>query len=98
VDPVIAISASPNRIIRAFYYSAKYGMVIDDSLKQAIRNHPELLDKVKEKYASDKLSAAIQYNQDIVSDLIELGVLQKIKLTKDMTDQLIRSRRLVDIL
>lgn len=98
VDPVVALKASPNRIIRAFYYSAKYGMVIDDSVKQAIKNNLNLLDSVKAKYASDKLTEAIRHNKDIVSDLIELGVLQKIKLTKDMTDQLIQSRRLVDVL
>jgi tRNA nucleotidyltransferase/poly(A) polymerase len=98
VDAAVAIEASPNRIIRAFYYAAKYSMKIDDSLKNAIRNNLNLLDKVKPKYSSDKLTEAIRFNPEIVNDLIELGVLQKIKLTKEMTDALIKAKRLADIL
>jgi tRNA nucleotidyltransferase/poly(A) polymerase len=98
VDPVIAMTASPNRIIRAFYYAAKYGMAIDEELKQAIRSNLQLIEKIKPKYASDKLSAAIKYDPNILNDLIEFGVLQRIKLTKEMTEQLIRERRLVDII
>lgn len=98
VDPVVAIRESPNRIIRAFYYSAKYGMRIDDQLKSAIKNNLDLISKVKPKYASDKLSVAIKYNAGIIDDLIEMGVLQKVRLTKDMTDQLIKAKRLADII
>lgn len=98
VDPIVALTASPNRIIRAFYYSAKYGMEIDDSVKRAINGNLHLLDSVKSKYASDKLAAAIRYNKDVADDLIELGVMQRIKLTKDITDQLIKARRLADVL
>lgn len=98
LDPVVAITASPNRIIRAFYYSAKYGMSIDQSLKSAIKDNNELMNKVKPKYASDKISAAIKYDANVIDDLIETGVLQKVKLTKDITDQLIKSKRLSEIL
>jgi len=98
VDSEVTIKASPNRIIRAFYYAAKYGMKLDESLKNAIRANLGLLEQVKPKYASDKLSIAIKYNPDIIDDLIELGVLHKIKLTRDMTEHLIKSRRLADVI
>jgi tRNA nucleotidyltransferase/poly(A) polymerase len=98
VDANVCLQHSPNRIIRAFYYSAKYGFALDSDLKSAIKNNLNLLSSVKQKYASDKLSVAIKYNKDIIDDLIELGVLHKIKLTKDITDALISSKRLVDVI
>jgi tRNA nucleotidyltransferase/poly(A) polymerase len=98
VDPLTAMTSSPNRIIRAFYYAARYRMSIDDDLKKVIKTNLHLLEQVKEKYSSDKLAAAIKHDANILNDLIELGVLQKIKLTKEMTEQLIQKRRLVDIL
>jgi tRNA nucleotidyltransferase/poly(A) polymerase len=98
VDAVTAISQSPNRIIRAFYYAAKYNMSLDSELRSAIRGNLALLERVKPKYASDKLTAAMRYNSNIIDDLIELGVLHKVKFTKDMTDQLISARRLADVI
>jgi tRNA nucleotidyltransferase/poly(A) polymerase len=98
VDPTVAIINSPNRIIRAFYYAAKYNMRIDDDLKSAIKANLNLFVKIKEKYASDKLSAAIRLNSEIVNDLIDTGVLSKIKLTKPITDELMKLHRLADVL
>jgi hypothetical protein len=98
VDPVVAIMESPNRIVRAFYYSAKYGMKIDEQLKSAIKNNIDLILKVKPKYASDKLSVAMKYDPNIIDELIETGILQKVRLTKDMIDQIIKAKRLADII
>lgn len=98
VNPIVALRESPNRIIRAFYYAAKYNFELDGELKKAIANNLNLLDNVKAKYASDKIAAAIKEKPEIVNDLIELGVLHKIRLTKEITEQLIKARRLADVI
>ena len=98
LDPVITIKASPNRIIRAFYYAAKYKFKIDDELKRAISLNLDLLQHVKEKYASDKISEAISLDPKILDELVESGVMHKIRLTKDITDALVKSRKLTEVL
>ncbi len=98
LDPVVAITASPNRIVRAFYYAAKLGMTIDAGLKSAIGANLHLLEQVKSRYASDKLTEAIRLDSKIIDDLIETGVLGKLKLSKTMADELIRSRRLSEVI
>ncbi len=98
IDPVVAITASPNRIIRAFYYAAKFGMQIDVNLKAAIRSNLHLLEQVKPRYASDKLTEAMRFDKGIIDELIESGVLSKLKLSKEMTDELIRSRKISEVI
>ena len=94
----IALKESPNRIVRAFYYAAKYDLRLSDTLKSAIKTHIDLLDKVKDKYASDKIAKAAKMKPSILDELIELGVLHKIPLTKELGEQLIKSRRLHEVL
>lgn len=94
----LAFRESPIRMIRAFYYSARYNLKIPQDLRRGISNNIDLLDEVDDKYKVDKISSALKNNPDILDDLIELGVLNKIPLSKEMSKILIEKKRLTEVL
>lgn len=98
LNPVTTLRASPNRIIRVFYYAAKYNLSISGELKEAIRSNTNIISEVSPKYAADKISQALDMRPELLDDLIELGVLHKLPLTTDISDKLIRQKRLLDVL
>lgn len=98
VNSASAFKASPNRIVRVFYYAAKYNLNISSELKEAIRANTNLLTDVSPKYATDKISQALDMRPELLDDLIDLGVLHKLPLTTDISDKLIRQKRLLDVL
>lgn len=94
----IIFHESPNRIIRAFYYAAKYDLKLSDDIKNSIKSNIELLDTVKGKYSSKKIAEAIRLSPDILDDLIETGVLGRIPLTKDVVNILVKQKKLNKVL
>lgn len=98
VSPELSLVFSPNRIIRAFFYAAKYGLKMDPELKEAIRKNLNLLDDVNAQYAMEKLGKALEYDNDLLDDLLELGVINKFPLSKKITDILIKEKKLKDAL
>lgn len=94
----LAFEASPMRIIRAFYYSAKHDFKIPENMRHTIANNLELLKEVDDKYKSDKISEVLRDEPKMINDLIELGVLQHVPLTKEISRMLIDQKRLTEVL
>ena len=97
VDSEEAIKASPNRIVRAIYYMAKYDLNISGELKDAIVNNVNLLGSISPKYSTDKISKAIEMRPDMLDFIISLGVLKKIPLTTSISDLLIKNKKLLEV-
>ena len=94
IDSAQVFRDSPNRIIRAFYYAAKYDLKISDEIKAAIKSNLDLLDTVKGRYSGKSIAAALREKPELLDDLIETGVLSHIPLTKDIVDILIKEKKL----
>lgn len=98
VDCALAFTSSPIRMLRAFYYGAKYGLVIDDSVKNAVVEHLDLFKEIDRQYASEKINQIIKMKPEMIDEMVELGVLQHIPLTKELSDFLIRKKKLHKVL
>lgn len=98
IDCNVSFAASPNRMLRAFYYKAKYNLHFSDNVLSAIKNNLDLLKTIKTRYASDLINKIVRYKPEIIEELIELGVLQKLPLTKYLTKVLLQKRKILDII
>lgn len=94
VDCNVVFRESPNRIIRAFYYAAKYNLEIADEVMKAIKNNLDLLDSVNSKYSSRKITETLRLDPDMIDILIESGVLKHIPLTKSIVNLLTSQKKL----
>lgn len=98
VDCNVSFAASPNRMLRAFYYKAKYDFKFSDNVMSAIKNNLELLKTINTRYASELINQIIRNDPEILSELIELGFLQKLPMTKYLTKILLEKRKLLDVI
>lgn len=93
-----SFKASPIRIIRAFYYSAKYGFKISDDIKEAIKNNLDLIPGIEKRYVMEKINYVIDKNPDMLNEMIELGVISKVPMTKDLSRALIKAKKLLGVI
>lgn len=98
IDPVLTIKASPNRIIRTIYYAAKYDLTIDPSLTDAIKNNSILLKEVSPKYSTEKISQSLDLKPELLDTIIEIGILHHIPLTTNISDKLIKAKKLLEVI
>jgi tRNA nucleotidyltransferase/poly(A) polymerase len=98
IDCNLSFSASPNRMLRAFYYKAKYDLDFSDNVLGAIKNNLELLKEINVRYASGLINDIIREKPDMIDELIELGVLQKLPMTKYLTKVLLKKRKILDVI
>ena len=98
LDCTLSFKESPNRILRAFYYKAKFGFKFDDSVSKAIKDNLDLLKTINARYASEMINSIVRADPSILEELIEIGALQKIPLTKYLTKVLLKNRRILDVI
>lgn len=98
VDCNLSFKNSPIRIIRAFYYSARFGFKIADDVKEAIKNNLDLIPKIERQYVVEKINYIVREKPELLTELMELGVLDKVPMTKALSRALIKSRKLLDVL
>ena len=98
LDCDASFKESPNRIMRCFVYIARFGMTMSEGVKRSIKSNLDLLTKINPRYAGQKLNEALRLQPDLLDDLIEMGVMGKLKLTKHVSRMLINKRRLLDVL
>lgn len=96
IDPKITISVDPRRIIRAIKFAVKYGLKIDDDLKQAILENRNKIKELPKKFVQDKVNEVVMIDSDKgIEYLIEYKILPLVPLTKTLSDILIQKRQLV---
>jgi len=94
----LSMSSNPRRILRAYYFKAKYGFIFSEELKLAIAKTKSALETVNRRYASEMLNKIVREDENMIDILIENGVFNHVSLTKYVTDILIKKRKLVDVL
>ncbi len=96
-DPELSIGSDPARAIRAIKYFAE-GFEPEQAVWDAVsRTAPQIAD-LPHRYSGKVLNQAIRTNPEIVTALIERGLIGHMPKTHELINQLIRSRRLVDAL
>lgn len=98
LDCDLSFKNSPNRILRAFYYKAKFGFKFSDAVDDSITRNLELLKRVHPRYGGEILNSILKQDPKIVHELIERGVLHKMPLTKYVTRILLENRRILDVI
>lgn len=95
VDCDISIERDPKRILRAFYFKAKYNMTFSKGLEAAIRKFAPLLNTVKRRYASEIINKTLREDPYIVDEYINTGVISYLPMTQHMKDILIKQNKMM---
>lgn len=88
----------PKRILRAFHFRARHGFTFSDEVYRSILKNVELLSHVKVEYSSSILNRMIEANPKIIDDLVEMGVMKYLPLTKYVTEVLLKNRKILDVI
>ena len=98
VDAGASFKASPNRIVRSYLHAAKFGFAFSPELELAIKENLDLLAGVNPRYAGEKFNEVLRINPNFLGRLIEDRIIEKIPHTKYITRELIKQRRLLDVM
>lgn len=70
LDPQSTFLHNLQRIPRVFYIAAKLDFTVDEDILSWIKQNKNLLSKVDDKYISEKISKAIEFNKEKTIDLL----------------------------
>jgi len=93
----VSFRSDPKRILRAYYFKAKYGFNLSINTKRAIKKNLPLLSTINRRYSAEMLNKIIRESKEMLNVLIEDGALQYLPMTKLLGQQLVESKRLLDI-
>jgi tRNA nucleotidyltransferase/poly(A) polymerase len=87
LPPRLTLGYDNNRIVRVIYLAAKLGFEVDPSIKDWIREHPQLIANSRPDYISGKLKKAAEYNPEIAGNLLtELGLWKYVPLIPELIE------------
>lgn len=87
LPPSLTLGYDNNRIVRVIYLAAKLGFEVDPSIKDWIREHPQLIANSGPDYISKKLKKAAEYNKEIAGNLLtELGLWKYVPLIPELIE------------
>lgn len=98
VDCNASFVASPIRMVRVFYYAARYDFSFDDEIKEAIKKNLALLHEVDRRYSSEKINFILRKSPELIDEMISLGMFKYLPLTKELSHNLIKNRKILDVL
>lgn len=98
LDCDLSFKNSPNRILRAFYYKAKFGFEFSEDVENSISKNLDLLPRIHPRYGGEILNSILKENPKMIHELVERGVLHKMPLTKYVTKVLLENRRILDVI
>lgn len=98
LDCDLSFKSSPNRILRAFYYKAKFNFKFSDGVENSISKNLDLLPRIHPRYGGEILNSILKEDPKIIHELVERGVLHRMPLTKYVTRVLLENRRILDVL
>lgn len=94
----ISFQYDPKRILRAYYFRAKYGFAFSKNVADSISKNMSLLDNVNRRYSSEMINKILREEPEMLDELIEDGLIQHVPMTKYLTNLLIESRRLSEVM
>lgn len=95
IDPDITIGVDARRILRALYFSLKYGFNLEDDLKRAILKHRENIKNLPLQFVQHKMQDIVEINEDKGIDLlIKYRLLHLVDLNQPLYDILIKHKKL----
>jgi len=94
----VSFRYDPKRILRAYYFKAKYGFDFSESVRRAIKKNMTLLSLVKQRYASEMVNKILREDEEMLSILIDDGALEYLPMTKLLSKKLIDGKRLLEVM
>jgi tRNA nucleotidyltransferase/poly(A) polymerase len=94
VDCNISFMADPKRILRAYWFKAKYGFKFSKDVRDAIQAHKSLLLNLNERYASEMANKIIKKDPAMFDEFLRDDMLRFLPETKFIRDLLVDSKRI----
>ena len=89
---------SPDRILRAFYFKAKYGFEFSVNVDAALSSAPELVKNINPRHAKEMINKIVREDNEIIEDLSKYGILSYIPITKYLTKILLQRNQLLSVM
>lgn len=96
VDCNISFGHDPRRILRAYHFKAKFGFGFSEDVRTAIQKNLVNLETINDRYAAEMINKILREDPTIIDEIIEVGILRHLPLTKYVTDLLINKGRVLD--
>lgn len=90
----ITLGVMPKRVIRIIYLAAKLGFEVDQEIIDWVKKNPQSLLGAKKSDIANKLNKALDYNKDIVINLLDKMELWKYLPINDVTSKLLTPGRI----
>lgn len=98
VNPTISFFYDPKRILRAFLFKAKYNFQFSESVDKSIKANVRLLKLINKEFTAKLLNKILEYNADVIEEMIDYDIFKYISSTKAVNDELIKRKRIIDLL
>ncbi len=97
IPPEITIKNDPRRIFRAIKLSCQYGLSIDSSIVDYVRDNSEVIlnNKLTTNYITNEINIAFESNSELaISNIFDLGLFKLIPLSGLYSEYLIKNKML----
>lgn len=97
VPPEITIKNDPRRIFRAIKLSSQYGLSIDSTIIDYVRENTEIIlnQKLTTNYITNEINIAFEGNKELaISNIFDLGLFKLIPLSGLYSEYLIKNKML----
>lgn len=97
VPPEISIKNDPRRIFRAIKLSSQFGLSIDSSIINYVRENSEIIlnPRLTTQYMTTEINLAFEYNPEIaIASIFDLGLFKIVPLSGAYSEYLIKNKLL----
>lgn len=94
----VSFSSDPKRMLRAYYFRAKYGFQFSENVRRALKKYMPLLESINTRYSSEMLNKILRESPETLGMLIEDGALQHLPMTKLLSKRLVENKRLLEVI
>lgn len=98
VDCNISFKSDPKRMLRAYYFRAKYGFTFSENVRRALKRNLPMLESINRRYSAEMLNKILRESPEALGMLIEDGVLQYLPMTKLLGQRLVENKRLLEVM
>lgn len=98
LDCELSIRTDPKRILRAYWFKAKFGFEFSSELHMAIKTSLDYLESVNRRYASEMINKILRAKESLLEEMIADGTLKRLPMTKYVKDLLIKHKKILELL